>query len=108
MKTNSVFKLCLSLYFFIGGLFFLVFFVYQNGMLGLLNTLLPSFFTILILLFFCVGGGYATFKKDSKTSYQILTACLLLQSIQVNILGLVFKNYYGPYLGIGFTDTPIF
>lgn len=33
---------------------------------------------------------------------------LWIQTIQFVFLGLVFKNYFGPYLAVGFTDTPGF
>ena len=33
---------------------------------------------------------------------------LIAQAFQLDVLGFKFKNYYGPYLGIGFSDTPEF
>lgn len=31
---------------------------------------------------------------------------LWIQAVQFVFLGLVFKNYFGPYLAVGLTDTP--
>lgn len=31
---------------------------------------------------------------------------LWIQAVQLVILGFSFKNYFGPYVAVGFTDTP--
>lgn len=36
----------------------------------------------------------------------MMKVSLWIQAVQLVLLGLHFKNYFGPYLAVGFTDTP--
>jgi len=59
-------------------------------------------------MFFFISG--LRFFNDDQKEVNILCVeiCLLIQAAQLNILGFHLTNYYGPYLAIGFSDTPDF
>jgi hypothetical protein len=102
----SSLRILLASYFFLGGLFFLFLLIYERGILGLLSTFFPSLFTLSILLFYCIGGLYCFLNTNVNRYKNVLSLCLLIQTLQLSVLGIVFKNYYGLYFAVGFSDTP--
>jgi hypothetical protein len=78
------------------------------GIFRLLSALIPACFTLAVFLFFFFTG--LNFYKNDKGKVNILCVevCLAIQSFQLEVFGFQLKNYYGPYLAIGFTDTPVF
>ena len=38
----------------------------------------------------------------------MMKVSLWIKTIQLVLLGFSFNNYFGPYLAVGFTDTPDF
>ena len=96
-----------STYLALGGIFFLVAFFRKFGFFGYLEYLIPATICMLILMFFVVAGIAGILRPVSIISRYLLTTALLMQSIQIVLFGIVFKNFYGPYLAIGFTDTPV-
>jgi hypothetical protein len=74
--------------------------------LGIVNVFIPSIIIILSQLLFSIAGFYCLTNKQQLNNNKILRALLLIQSFQICILGYWFKNYFGPYLGIGFFDNP--
>jgi hypothetical protein len=75
--------------------------------LGFLYNLIPATITTIVILFFILSGYKYAFST-SKSGQVMMKISLWLQTIQLVFLGLVFKNYFGPYLAVGFTDTPYF
>jgi hypothetical protein len=67
---------------------------------------LAIFFEISICLFYFLSGFNYWFSPEDKKSRLLVEISLLTQSIQIYILGLAFLNYYGIWIGVGFTDTP--
>ena len=61
--------------------------------------------TVIFLFYFFSGFGLIR-KPFDKTYIGVCTVALFMQTIQIQILGFTFKNYYGPYIGIGLKDTP--
>ena len=53
--------------------------------------------------YFLIGVRYWQFPK-SKLSIFLVGLALCLQSIQIDVLGFIFQNYYGPYIAIGYRD----
>ena len=105
-KNKLLFTQLLSSYFLLGGTICLIYFISQSGFIGILSTLMPSLITLIILLFFIFSGLIGLLSKNVKVSKGLLYSCLIIQSIQVVIFGFTFKNYFGPYLGIGFSESP--
>lgn len=107
MKIHLItFRNIIGIYLVGGGLVFLFVLLYKLGFLGILNNLLPFIITVMVLLFFVLSGYLFVFSENKQLSYLLVRICLWVQTIQIVILGFTFKNFYGPYLGIGFTDTP--
>lgn len=99
-RAYGIFLMC-SICFVTSGL-------YAMGFGGFLSTLLPSFFSICLFLFFFISG-LRFFNNDQKeVNILCVEICLLIQVVQLNILGFHLTNYYGPYLAVGFSDTPNF
>jgi hypothetical protein len=67
---------------------------------------LSVFFEISICLFYFLSGFNYWFSPKDKKSRLFVEISLLTQSVQIYILGFVFLNYYGLWVGVGFTDTP--
>jgi hypothetical protein len=106
--TNISFvKKLLSGYLIAGAGISLVLYLYNYGFLGILSTLLPSLLVLVILLFF-IYSGYKGLVSDSNYSFIHAQISFLIQSIYFSILGFEFENFFGPYVSIGFTDTPEF
>ena len=87
---------------------FVAYGLYAMGLDRFLFRLFPACFSICIFLFFFISG--LRFFNDDQKEVNILCVeiCLLIQAAQLNILGFHLTNYYGPYLAIGFSDTPDF
>jgi hypothetical protein len=98
-------RFIIALYLFIGGIIFLVLFIYKSGVFGFLSSLVPSFITILVLLFFIFSGAHYFRYRNSGT---LLKASMLIQAFQISILGINFKNFFGPYIAMGFTYSSDF
>lgn len=107
-KIKNGLTKALGIYFLLGGIICLVSFLFERGVLNLFYTLFPSIFTIVILLLFIYTGYIALLKTEHRYTQIFLNIVLIIQTVQISLLGLVFKNYFGPYIGIGFTDTPSF
>jgi len=87
---------------------FLLYALVSIGIIRFLLALIPACFTLGIFLFFFITG--LNFYKNDKGKANILCVeiCLAIQSFQLEVFGVHLKNFYGPYLAIGFTDTPNF
>jgi hypothetical protein len=53
--------------------------------------------------YFLIGVRYWQLPQ-SKLSIFLVGLALFMQSIQTDILGFKFQNYYGPYIAIGYRD----
>ncbi len=104
-QTN-ILRYIIGTYLVLGGGYFLYLLLNEFGFLGFLNSFFPAVITSLILIFFIVSGFVFSFRMYGKIGYLFVRISLWLQAIQVMLLGIVFKNSFGPYFGIGFTDTP--
>ncbi len=107
MSENSIkiFRYSLGLYFVIGGLISLYIGLTGLGVMGFLYSLFPATFTVIVILFFIISGYKYAFST-SKSGAIMMKVSLWIQAIQLVLLGFSFKNYFGPYLAVGFTDTP--
>lgn len=107
MSENSIkiFRYSLGLYFVTGGLISLYIGLTGLGLMGFLYSLLPATFTVIVILFFIISGYKYAFSA-SKSGAIMMKISLWIQSIQLVLLGFSFKNYFGPYVAVGFTDTP--
>jgi len=111
MKNNiePILRKIIAGYLFLGSLFFIVFFLYQYGLSGILSSFLSALLTFGVLIFFCIGSLYVLRNKvEYQVQKNILIACLLIQSFGLRILGLSIRIFFGPDIAIGFTDTPAF
>lgn len=104
---NSLTK-ALGIYFLLLGIICLSSFLFERGVIGFFYTLFPSLIIVVILLLFIYTGYIALFKTENRYAQFFLNLALIIQIFQISLIGLVFKNYFGPYFGIGFTDTPSF
>jgi hypothetical protein len=104
-KTVKIFRYSLGLYFLIGGLVSLYIVLTTLGVLGFLQSLIPATITVIVIFLFILSGYKYAFST-SKSGVFMMKISLLIQAIQVVFLGLSFKNYFGPYLAVGFADTP--
>jgi hypothetical protein len=95
-------------YYLLSSIIFLVFGLYNIGVSAFLVSLFPATIFIIIFSFYFISGVRLLMFPHSTVSITLAEISLLMQSFQCHILGFLFKNYYGPYLGIGFTDTPKF
>jgi hypothetical protein len=85
---------------------FLGYGLYSIGFGGSLFRLLPICFITGLFLFFFITGLKFFNDDQNKATILCVEICLLLQTFQLNILGFSLSNFYGPYLAIGFSDTP--
>lgn len=100
-------KKILAIYLAAGGTAYLLYFLFELGFGGLFISLFPATITICIFSFFIITGVLNLLSN--KVKYEsLIEVCLLIQALQVVLLGFSLKNYFAPYLGIGFTDTPSF
>ena len=104
---NAYLKKVLAIYLTIGGVVLLTDIILTLGFWGILTSLLPVLMTIAIISFFIMTGVLNLFSNNVKYE-SLIDICLLIQTVQVVLLGFSIKNYYMPYLGFGFTDTPTF
>ncbi len=104
-KSLKTGRYVLGLYLLIGGLISLYFVLTELGVFGFLYSLLPAIVTVVVISFFILSGWKYAFSR-SKSGVTMMKASLWIQAIQLVFLGLGFKNYFGPYIAIGFTDTP--
>lgn len=95
-------------YYLAASIIFLGFGLYNMGFLGFLSALLPATIFVVVFLFYFISGIRLLKYPNSSVSLAVVQISLLMQSFQCHILGFLFQNYYGPYFGIGFTDTPKF
>jgi hypothetical protein len=75
---------------------------------AILSSLTVLLFTTCIFCFYFLTGIRLFQKPWSKVTLILVQICLLCQALQIEVLGLHFENYYGPYLGLGFRDTTEF
>ncbi|MFL9485697.1 hypothetical protein ACI6Q2_23140 [Chitinophagaceae bacterium LWZ2-11] len=99
-KVNYFFAIYLALC----GIACLILFINSYGLLGIMASLFPAVFTMLIMLFFIVVDLRNILNINSKTNNKLLVISFLIQSFQIIILGIKFVNYFGPYFGIGITN----
>ncbi len=107
MSENSIkiVRYFLGLYFLIGGLISLYFVLTTLGVLGFLYSLIPATITVIVIFFFILSGYKYAFSTSNSGAI-MMKVSLWIQTIQLVLLGFSFKNYFGPYLAVGFTDTP--
>ena len=74
----------------------------------MLVYLIPTIIAFVFLLLNILAGLKLIRNPDSKQAIRFSIFVLLLQLIQVFIFGITYFNYFGPYLAIGFADTPNF
>jgi len=107
-KIKNGLTKALGIYFLLGGIICLISFLFERGVVNLFYTLFPSLLIVVVLLLFIYTGYIALIKTENRYSQIFLNLTLAIQTIQISLLGFVFKNYFGLYFGIGFTDTPSF
>lgn len=100
-------KKILGYYLFIGSVVFFILALWKINFLYVLSSFFVFLVFLAIILFFIYSGLSAALKTGNK-SYTYIQISFLIQSISFSIFGIEFKNYFGPFLGIGFTDTPEF
>lgn len=106
-KGIKVFKVSLGLYFLVGGVISLYFALTTLGLFGILQSLFPAIITIIVISLFILSGYKYAFSESASATL-LMKISLWIQSVQLVLLGLSFKNYFGPYFAVGFTDTPDF
>ena len=106
VKIKNGLTKALGIYFLLGGIICLISFLFERGVVNLFYTLLPSLLIVVVLLLFIYTGYIALVKTEHRYTQKFLNLALAIQTIQISLFGFVFKNYFGPYIGIGFTDTP--
>ncbi len=97
----------ISIYLIIGILPFLYFY-FRLGFTGYLTNLLPASIAIVVFTFYTISGIKLLAKPFKKSSILFAQISLILLSIQLNLLGFLFQNNYGPEISLGFTDNPEF
>jgi hypothetical protein len=60
--------------------------------------------TFSIFFFYFISGFTYWQSPGSRLSSILVQLSLLLQSIRIDILGIKFYSYYGPYLSVGYRD----
>jgi hypothetical protein len=104
-KNIKVVRYFLGIYFLIGGLISLWLVLSTFGVLGFLYNLIPATITTFVIFFFILSGYKYAFSS-SQSGTTMMKISLLIQAVQLMLLGLSFRNYFGPFLAVGFTDTP--
>lgn len=108
MITSTHVKKFIAVMMIAGGLISGSIFVMQVGMATLLMYLIPSAVIFAVLLFM-IGSGIAYLRNPlSSMREQCLSVSLILQTIHFSILGLSYKIFFGPYLGLDFIIEPAF
>ncbi len=109
MEINTkMLKRVISWYFLLGGVGFLGYSFIEFGFAGYLEYLVPAIITLSVLMLFIISGIACLKNPAEMISGLLLKICLMIHSFQFILIGFLFKNYYGPYLGVGFTDEPYF
>jgi hypothetical protein len=62
---------------------------------------------VFIYIYYFISGFFYWFSPKEKSCIRMVEISLLTQCIQIYILGLAFINYYYIYIGVGFSDTPV-
>lgn len=106
-QLKKALRICIGVYLFAGGIVAFFTFVNMMGLDGFLVSLIPglmcAFFTI-----FSTVSGYWLLKGTQKSHFDMGMVALLMQVIQIIVLRLSFRNYFGPFVAFGFSDTPEF
>lgn len=79
--------------------------VFQQPLMYILRNFL-IFAVIMGLFLFSIISGLHLFGKRKKKGIKLSLTNQILQLLQFNVLGFGFYYVAGPYLGVGFTDTP--
>ena len=95
-------------YLFLGGLLGLVYYTYKTGFAMMLVYLIPTIIAFIFLIINIVAGLKLLKDGKKKESISLAIFALILQIVQVYVFGVTYFNYFGPYIAIGFTDTPNF
>lgn len=98
----------IAIYLMVGGVICFILFIFNLGISVFLNSLIPALITSLVLSFFIISGLLFLLNNTFKWRWNLLQISLIMQTVQIVLIGFSFKNYFGPYAGIGFTDTPFF
>jgi len=89
-----------------GGFLFSIIFLSRLGFWGFVTSFFPSSAILLVFFYFIIAGTYYFLKNKEAVTYSLLNWALYLMVFQFSIFEIVFKVYFGPYLGFGFTDSP--
>lgn len=98
-NNYQFFKTLIGLYFFAAGICcFLYYIMTQRG--GIFTYILPNLITTLVFLTY-ISSSYLYARDTGKIwKRDFFSIILLLQSLQLEINGFVFKNFYFPNLSI--------
>jgi len=106
-KFENLFLKILSLFLILSlPSLFLYYFSLKFG--AILTSFSVLLFTTCVFCFYFLTGIRLYQKPWSKVTIIFVQICLLCQALQIEVLGLHFENYYGPYLGLGFRQTTEF
>ena len=94
--------------FLTSSIFFYIYYLQLVGVSGFLSYLIPALITTIVFFFYFIAGIKLFSDPYDKLNITLANISLIAQAFQLDVLGFKFKNYYGPYLGIGFSDTPEF
>lgn len=95
------FNRLVGLYILLGSLISLILLFLNVSAAYFIHNLFPALFSISVITFLIICGFTSFSKPASKIGSDLLIISLLIQSIQLDVFGLYFKNYFGLYLGIG-------
>lgn len=93
-----LYKKIIGFYFFLGAIASAAFYFLTQSGNHLLAFLIPNIITAIVLLAYAfISGKYILQSEKYETAFQIM---LIIQLIQFDLKGYIFKNFYFPELSI--------
>lgn len=96
----QLFKKGLGFYFFSGAIILYVYYIHNLLYSHAISYVLPHFIATLVFGFYIFSGYLFLKNPEAGSSRTLFTLMLLLQSVQMEVNGFVFKNFYFPLFNV--------
>src|SRR5437763_2042661 len=81
----------------------IIYYCYLLGVVGLLSYLIPSVISMTVFMLYFTTGVKLLRHPFNKTNVELTRIMLILQSVQLNIMRVIFKKHYRLYFALCFT-----
>ena len=102
MIFKNYYPYTISLYLILGVIYAWYKLLLDFGLGYLVLAPVPAALFVLVSIYFFYAGVNGLLSKGKYKSYQLQSIALLMQAFQFSFMGIVYANYAGPYVGVGF------